>query len=160
MPEVYLETSFVSACVTDRKDPKSIYRREESLEWWESQRMRHLLHFSDEVIAELSHPTYRRRRAAGELVRGIPSLAINDDAIGFAKILVAEKVMPAPLAGDALHVALASVHEMEYVLTWNVRHLANPNKTRHFGEICMPMGLIPPRIVTPDLLWEPDDEQG
>lgn len=63
--------------------------------------------------------------------------------------------MPGPDAtGDALHVAVAAVHEMDYLLSWNVRHLANPNKTRHSQVICQRLGLLPPVIITPDALWE------
>lgn len=43
------------------------------------------------------------------------------------------------------------------MLTWNVRHLANPNKLKHLREICRRVGLIPPKIVTPDLLWESEE---
>ena len=47
---------------------------------------------------------------------------------------------------------------MEYMLTWNVQHLANPNKRMHLAVLCMRLGLAPPAIVTPDMLQEPDDD--
>jgi hypothetical protein len=71
-----------------------------------------------------------------------------------AKFLVQHKVMPQPVAGDALHVAAAAIHAVEYVLSWNVRHLANPSKLEHLRVICARFGLLAPRIVTPELLWE------
>lgn len=55
--------------------------------------------------------------------------------------------------GDALHVAAATVHRVEYMLSWNVRHLANLNKVKHLAEVCRRAGYVPPIIVTPDLLW-------
>ena len=58
MATVYLETSFVSACVTNRSDPASIYRRELSVEWWTAQAKRHELFISAEVLAELSQPGF------------------------------------------------------------------------------------------------------
>lgn len=158
MAEVYLETSFVSACVTKRTDPGSLHRRATSLEWWETQASRHHLHVSDEVIAELSDPTYPDRNEALDFIDGIESLRVSQDVIGLARIFVNEKVMPGPLKGDAVHVAAATVYHMDHVLSWNVRHLANPNKTRHLMTICLRLGLVPPQIVTPDLLWEVDDE--
>ena len=62
--------------------------------------------------------------------------------------------MPQSVAGDAIHVAVATVYGMDYMLTWNVRHLANVNKTEHLTVICRRVGYVPPRILTPDLLWE------
>lgn len=66
--------------------------------------------------------------------------------------------MPSPVAGDALHIPVATVHGVELVLSWNVRHLANPNKLAHLRTVCGRAGLVAPQIVTPDLLWETDDE--
>jgi hypothetical protein len=83
---------------------------------------------------------------------------VDEDVLGFAEVLVREKVMPGPAAGDAVHVAAATVHGVEYVVTWNVRHLANPSKTEHLRIVCLRSGFISPRIVTPDLLWEDEDE--
>ena len=154
MAAVYLETSFVSACVTDRTDPASLYRREASLEWWQSQRHGHKLFISAEVIKELSHPRFPSSNQALEHIKGIALLELDDDVLGLASILVQEMVMPSPAEGDAIHVGAACVHGMDYLLTWNVRHLANPNKLRHLTTVCLRLALTPPKIVTPDLLWE------
>lgn len=154
MARVYLETSFISACVTDRTDPVSAYRRQTSEEWWNTQAWRHDCCVSSEVIAELSHPAFARSEAALNLVAKTPLLPLTDEVAGLAAILVRDKAMPRPTAGDAVHVAAAAVHAMDYLLTWNVRHLANPNKLEHLRTICLRVGILPPRIVTPDLLWE------
>lgn len=92
------------------------------------------------------------------MLRGIHLLELTPEAEDFAKLLVSERVMPLPSgAGDALHVAMATIHRIEYILTWNVKHLANSNKRTHFAVICMRLGLTPPMIVTPDMLQESDD---
>lgn len=113
---------------------------------------------SAEVIEELSHPNYPRSRQALALINDVPLVPVTEEALGFAKLLVREKVMPGPLAGDAIHVAAAAVHGIEYILTWNVRHLANPSKVDHLRAVCLRAGLIPPVIVTVDSLWEADHE--
>jgi predicted nucleic acid-binding protein len=154
MAKVYLETSFISAVVTDRTDPASIYRRDASGEWWRTQRAAHGVFVTQEVLSELSHPAFRRRDEALSFVQQVPLLDINEQVRGVAELLVRERLMPKPVAGDAVHVAAATVHGMEYLLSWNVRHLANPNKLEHLEVICRRLGLLPPRIVTPDLLWE------
>lgn len=161
MARVYLETSFFSACVSTRTSAKSITWRETSLEWWETQSGKHDLVISDEVVVELSDPQYEQGPEALEMLRGLSILEIGQDARGLAEILVLEKVMPGPsVVGDAIHVATATIHRTDYVLTWNVKHMANPNKRTHFATVCMRLGLIPPQIVTPDMLMETtNDEQ-
>ena len=117
MARVYLETSYVSAYVTDRDDTASVYRRQVSTTWWKEQRGKHELFVAEEVLAELSHRDFRRRAEAAALIDGVPLLPTDDDVRGLARILVREKVMPGPVAGDAIHVAVATVHGIEYVLT-------------------------------------------
>lgn len=150
MATVYLETSFISACVSNRTDAASVYRCDLSLKWWQMQRQSHTLLTSSEVLAELRDPDFQRREEALELIDGIPVLQSNPEVLGVAAICVKQKVMP----GDSVHVALACVFGLDYMLTWNVRHLANPNKLAHLHTICRRLGLLPPQIVTPDLLWE------
>ena len=159
MSKVYIETSFISACVTNRTDPASAYRRQASREWWETQAGLYTLFLSAEVVAELSHSQYLLSQQALAWIHNIPLLPITDEVRGLARIFVRDKVMPGPVAGDAIHLAVASVHSMHYLLTWNVRHLANPNKLEHLQVVCRRAGIIPPQIVTPDFLWESDDEK-
>lgn len=154
MARVYLETSFVSACVSTRSDAASVYRRQASLDWMATQRSLHETFVSAEVWHELDHPAYPQRSAALKLLDDIPFVLLNSEVVGLATIFVKERVMPGPAAGDAMHVAAACVHRIDYLLSWNVRHLANPNKLTHLQAICVRTGYMPPRIVTPDLLWE------
>ncbi|MEK6700950.1 MAG: hypothetical protein AABZ53_01705 [Planctomycetota bacterium] len=155
MARVYLETSFVSACVSDRQDTASLYRREVSNRWWAEQRHRHELVISDEVVFELSHPDYPHSAKALALVESIPFLDIDEEATGVAKVFVRERVMPQPARGDALHIAVCCVRAVDCVLSWNVQHLANPAKVDHLRRICARLGLVPPVIVTPDnYFWE------
>lgn len=155
MAKVYLDTSFVSACVTTRSDPGSIVRRETSVEWMATQAARHKLFISTEVLDELDGDGFAGRNAAMRLVAAIPLLALTDQVFGVAQVLVGENVMPGPEdAGDAIHVSVAAVHKVDYLLSWNVRHLANPNKVRHLQVVCRRLGLLPPTIIIPDLLWE------
>jgi hypothetical protein len=159
MARVYLETSFFSACVSSRTSPKSIGWRASSKEWWQTQRHRHELFISPEVVRELSAEDFPNRGAALEMLRGLQLLDLPREVEELADLLVAEKVMPGPsVSGDAVHVAAATVHRMDYIVTWNVQHLANPNKRTHFAGICMRLGVAPPSIVTPDMLHETDDE--
>ena len=111
----------------NRTDAASIYRRDTSRDWWQTQAGKHELFISAEVLTELSSPTYPMSQQALDWVSDTPLLPINEEVIGFAEVLARRQAMPAPVAGDAIHVAVATVHDLDYVLSWNVRHLANPN---------------------------------
>lgn len=157
---VYLETSFFSACVTTRTSDQAKGWRASSLQWWEKEARRHELFISTAVLFELSARSYAHSEQALAMVKGLKDLEVTAEVLGLSEILVREKVMPAPMgSGDALHVALATYHRMDYILTWNHAHLANPRKRVHLVTICMRLGLTPPDIVTPDILQEPSDEQ-
>ena len=144
MPRVYLETSYVSACVTDRTDTDSLYRLKHSREWWDKQRQPHDLYVSPEVVAELSVESYRRKDQALAWILDVPLLEITDDVLGLARVLIHEKAMPVG-SGDPIHVAVAAVHGIQYMVSWNVKHLA---------RICARCGYIAPEILTPDVFWE------
>jgi len=151
---VYLETSFFSACVSDRVDAASVYRREQSRQWWATQRAHHRLLISPEVLTELANPAYPHRDLAMKMTVNVEILPLTQEVRGLAKILVGEKAMPGPDgSGDAVQVAAAIVHRVQYVLSWNVRHLANMNKLDHLRVICQRLGYIPPVITTPEVVW-------
>lgn len=110
---------------------------------------------SAEVLRELADPTFRNRDDALALTAEARDLPLSDEVLGIAKLLVNERVMPGPAArGDAVHVAASVVHRMDYLLTWNVKHLANPNKLSHLRTICRRVGLAIPELVTPEFLWD------
>lgn len=147
----------MSACVDTREDVTARYRREASQVWWESERGRHELSVSAEVIYELSFPTYPTSGPALALTAGLKILPITPEVLSFAKLLVSEKVMPGPSGGgDAVHAALCAVHRVDVLLSWNQKHLANPRKAAHLRSVCMKVGYPAPLIVNPEALWPED----
>ena len=154
----YLETSFFSACVTTRADVDSQSWRKRSLAWLKGQATHHELFISDEVLGELAAPSYPNSREALRFTAGITVLEVSDEVLGLGQVLIDEKVMPGPNTGDAVHVAAAIYYRLEYMLTWNVKHLANLNKRTHLAKVCLKVGRVPPMIVTPDVLWEDANE--
>lgn len=104
---------------------------------------------------ELSDPDYAQGPEALEMLQDLELLELTEEVKGLAEVLVREKLMPFPcVSGDAIHVAAATIHKMDYILTWNIQHLANPNKRAHLAMVCLRLGLIAPQIITPDLLME------
>jgi predicted nucleic acid-binding protein len=152
--KVYLETSFFSACASTRNDVDSQSWKGRSLSWLKTQAPRHQLYISAEVIAELSAPGYVNRETALQFTAGIELAPLTNEVVSLAQLLVDQRVMPGPLRGDAIHLAIAAYYGIEYLLSWNVKHLANPNKRVHLAQVLARAGKAPPLVVTPDVLWE------
>jgi hypothetical protein len=155
MFRVYLETSLFSECCTIRTSEIARGRRATSLDWWHHQSDKFECLISAEVVRELSSeafPEAAREPALG-MLPGLPLVELSSDVIGLANILVTGRVMPSPAnEGDAIHFAAAVVHRVDYLLTSNQKHLANPNKRTHLQVVCARLGYLVPEIVTPDLL--------
>ena len=104
------------------------------------------------VVDELSHPDFPHSQEALDLVRGLPEVPIEDAVRQIVQTYIQNRVMPANPVGDALHLALASHHKCDYLLTWNCKHIANPNKFRRIRMSNLLMGLYVPFLVTPNQL--------
>jgi hypothetical protein len=65
------------------------------------------------------------------------------------KTYIRHFLMPAQPGGDAAHLALASYHKCDFLLTWNCEHLANANKFQHIRRVNTMLGLFVPNLVTP-----------
>ena len=150
---VYIETTIPSAIVTTRNDPGSIYRHQTTRQWWGEQSHLYDLWASDAVLLELQRGQWPGQAEAIVIIQALPRLIVDDEVAAVAARYVRERLVPADLAGDAAHLAIACVHEVDFLLTWNIRHLANPNKLDHLTAINRRLGLLTPAIVTPEMLW-------
>ncbi len=157
-PLVYIETSVPSFYHEVRTEPDMIARRDWTRTWWEVAVERHELVTSPAVIDELERGDYQKRQECIELVSRLPLLAIEEPVVEIVETYIARRVMPADPAGDALHLALASYHRCDFLVTWNCRHLANANKFGHIRRVNTLLGLYSPDLVTPLELQERDDE--
>jgi len=91
-----------------------------------------------------------RRRI--EVLESLPVLEIVDDARDLAAALIEEGALPASAQDDAAHIALASVHHMDYLLTWNCRHIANAEAKPRVRAVCALHEYACPEICTPEEL--------
>ncbi len=110
------------------------------------------LFVSQAVVAECSAGD---RAAADErlvYVDGIPILEIDDDARLLAKTLLANVPLPPKADVDALHIAIAALGGIDYLLTWNCKHIANPSLRRIIDNVLVVADVIPPVICTPQEL--------
>ena len=150
---VYVETTVPSAYVTTRTDPSSLHRREVTRAWWDDQLARYDVWVSEAVVLELEQGDWPAKAEALRLVEPLRRVPVTEEVVNVSRRLVQERLVPVNLAGDALHLAIACVYEFDFLLTWNVRHLANPNKLAHLIVVNRRLGLLTPQIVTPETLW-------
>jgi hypothetical protein len=150
---VCIETTIPSAYVSTRGDAASMHRREETRRWWTEQLPLYDGFVTENVLLELKQGNWPGQADALMLVEPLPRLIVDDEVIAVATRYVQERLVPADLSGDAAHLAAACVHEMDFLLTWNIRQLANPNKLDHLTIVNRRLGLLTPKIVTPEMLW-------
>jgi predicted nucleic acid-binding protein len=151
-PTVYVETTVLSFYWDDR--PDSAHRRAVTREWWRTEQKRYDVYTSYFVLAEVSNPVYPNWEKVRQLADQIRVLEVVDEIEGIVKAYMDNQLMPQGYAGDAAHLAMASYHEVDYLLTWNCRHLANANKNEHIRRINRKLGLLTPELVTPEQLFK------
>src|SRR5213593_1782294 len=148
-PLVYIETSIPSFYFEVRTEPEMVARQQWTRQWWDQRRHEYILTTSIPVLDELGAGDYPGKEDALSLVKDL-SLVPIDEAIGdIVQAYIQHKVMPKDPVGDALHLALASYHKCDFLLTWNCNHLANANKFGHIRRVNMMLGLYVPLLVTP-----------
>ena len=154
-PRVYVETTIPSFYHEVRTESEMVARRQWTREWWDGHRGDYDVFASEAVIDELENGSFPQKDDALALIQGVPLLDIEDAVGDIVEAYIQHHLMPADPAGDALHLALASFHRCDFLLTWNCRHLANANKFAHIRRVNGILGLFVPSLVTPlELLGE------
>jgi len=155
LPTVYIETSIPSFYYDAREAPEAVARRNWTKHWWDFKRHEYDLFTSEAVIEELERGDYPSKNDVLRLLEGVAVLRVEPPILGIVETYIQRSVMPADPAGDALHLALASYHRIDFLLTWNCSHLANANKFPHIRIVNTMLGLFVPALVTPlELLAE------
>ena len=153
MPSVYIETSIVSY-LTARPSQNLLVAAWQGItvEWWDYHRLDFQLCTSGLVLEEAGRgdPEAAARRLA--CLEGMPLLAATDEVIALAGTLLAPGPLPFAATEDAFHIALSAVHAVDYLLTWNCKHIANAQTKPHVREQCARNGYRCPEICTPQEL--------
>jgi len=152
-PKAYIETTVVSY-LTARPSRDLIMAAHQQLtqERWENRRPDFDLYASQLVIQESSAGDVGMAQQRLEMLDDLPLLEVNPEAISLARTLVEKGPIPEKAAVDALHIAVATVHGMNYLLTWNCKHIANAERQAGVAKICREAGYGPPIICTPEEL--------
>lgn len=148
---VFIETTIPSYYVARRsRDIVQAARQELTIEWWDNHRSRYELLSSQIVIDEAvrGEKLMAERRVA--MLADVPLLVISEPVLEIAKELLRDHVVPEKASDDAFHIACAGVHGVDFLLTWNCKHIANPHN-RHRIRRCFDRHQITmPVICTPE----------
>ena len=153
MESVYLETTFISYLIArPSRDVIVAGHQQTTQEWWAIRRSEFLCSVSQIVIDEASagDPAEVQKRLA--ITGGLAVLEITEEAEALTQAIMAAGILPPHAVRDAAHVAVAAVHAIDFLLTWNCKHLANAQIARRIAVVCAKLGQRMPIICTPEEL--------
>ena len=154
MPDrVYIETTFVSYLTAwPSRDAVMAGHQQSTHEWWNQHRVSYQLCISQLVIKEAGAGDSEAAQERLEVLKDMTLLSTTAEALNLAKELLKEGALPAKAADDAIHIAVAAMNGIPYLLTWNCRHLANATMRPLIEAVCAAKGLKAPIICTPEEL--------
>ncbi len=157
-PKLYIETSIVSY-LTARPSRDVVINANQQLaqEWWES-RQNFELFVSQLVVDEASKGDAAFAQKRLDLIKDLPLIDFNADAKNLAKEILRQNVLPAKAALDVFHIAATAVHELDFLLTLNCKHIANAFIFRRIEKICSQFGFQAPIVCTPQEILQKENE--
>jgi predicted nucleic acid-binding protein len=151
----YIETTIPSFYHEVRTDPDMVARREWTRRWFDAAITTDRVVTSPAVLAELENGDFPGRDQAIRMLDSLELLSVNSAVAEIVEAYTRHHLMPRDPFGDALHLALASYHRCDFLVTWNCQHLANARKFGHIRRLNGILGLYVPELVTPmELLGE------
>ena len=150
LPRLYVETT-IPSYLTARPSRDTILagQQETTRRWWEEKRDNYDLYVSELVLEETAAGDPAMAAARHAALAGLPQLAQTPEVDALAARLLEQGIIPPSAAPDAEHIALAAIHAMNFLLTWNCKHIANALHRRRMEAVCAEAGLVCPIICTP-----------
>ena len=159
-PTVYIETtipSFLKARTA--QDVVLAGKQEVTKRWWNQRRQEYELFVSQLVYDEAARGDSEAAQERLTALVDVPFLALDEEALNLSDAIVAAGVIPEKAHTDAGHIALAARHGMDFLLTWNCRHIANAEILDRVDVVVTAHGYKLPIICTPDELFGIDDDE-
>jgi hypothetical protein len=157
-PSVYVETSVFGHLATR---PSALLvtaaNQQVTREFWYDHRARFELFVSLAVVDECTAGDAEAASERAVFLEGIPILGVDDQVLSLAQSLMIRIPLPDRAAVDAVHIAVAAVNGVDYLVTWNCKHIANPALRGTIEAVCRAAGYVPPVICTPPELVEVPD---
>lgn len=153
MASVYIETSVIGYLTSPpSRDLVVAAHQQITHEWWDVHRTSYDLFVSEAVIAECESGDAEAARERLEQITELPTLDIAEEAERLAEQILQGVPLPIKAEIDALHMAVAAVNGMDYLLTWNCAHIANAVLQPKIKAVCRAAGYNSPIICTPEQL--------
>ena len=150
---VYIESSVISYLTArPSRDIVTAARQAITLDWWQNQRQKYEIYISALVEEEISagDPVAAAQRT--QSVSSIPSVAVSPEAQVIAANLIASKAVPPNCVEDAMHIAIAAAQGIEYLLTWNFKHINNAVTKSLIVNVIEASGYVCPILCSPEEL--------
>ena len=151
--KVYIETTVISdATALPSNDLKLVGRQITTREWFAEARDLYDLYVSAVVVREAQRgdADAAARRMKG--LEGIPVLPVVTEAVQLADTLIAKKAVPKEYRDDAMHIAIAAVYGLDYLVSWNFKHITNAHMIPKIKEVCLNEGYKCAEICTPTMV--------
>lgn len=145
---LYLETSVIGAYL----DNGDTFRRDLTIRWFEHELQEYDAFSSLLVRRELERISEPHRSSYLGIVEPLPQLEITEEAAILAEAYIERAIIPRKYIADAVHLAVASYHKIDYFVTWNFGHIANVRKAARLKMFNLAAGFNSPTIVTPEFL--------
>lgn len=159
MDSVYLETTVVGNIAGRlHPDPKISARQQVTREWWTTAPSRYELVVSELTIEECGDGDPDAAEERLDVVKNLDLIETTPEAEALAERLVNRQAVPASEPRDALHIAIATVNAVQFIVTWNFKHILNPHVQAKIASACREGGYDPPVICTPQQLLEAEDD--
>jgi predicted nucleic acid-binding protein len=154
-PRLYVETT-IPSYLTSRPSRDLIIAGHQQItrEWWEKRRGAFQLYISQLVVDEASAGDPGAARERLKVIQDLPLLDITPEVEVLASGILASGIIPQKAATDAAHIAVAAVHGLDFLVTWNCVHIANALIAKAVAKICGQHGCECPGICTPEELLE------
>ena len=153
METVYLETTFVSYLVSRPSRDLLVAAHQQTTEdWWLERRQNFECYVSQVLLDEASAGDPEEAKTRMAMIGGFPVLEITEETESLTAAIIDSGAIPSHAVRDAAHIAIATINDMDYLLTWNCKHLANAQMIRRLAVVCNQQGYNMPVICTPEEL--------
>jgi hypothetical protein len=157
-PSVYIETTIIGYLAMRMSAAlRTAANQQMTRDWWDNYRDQYEVLVSQFVIDECSAGDPAAAQERLTFLRGLPQLEITEEVNALAEALILGFALPTKATVDAFHISVAAVNGVEYLVTWNCKHIANATLRPRIEKVCRDLGYEPPVICTPQELMEIED---